>query len=315
LAPKSLAIQKSEATSLWLAIPLLVFYNIFMPVIWVLNGAANRLLKLVGVEPPSEHAAAHTEEEIRILVTQSAQSGHIDNDEMRLVDNIFDFSERIAREVMLPRMDMDCLYTTHPYADNLKVVYDTKHTRYPVAVEDKDEIIGFVHITDLLTYETDEVPDLASFVRPILNVPESMEISHVLKLMQKRHSQLAIVIDEYGGTAGLLTAEDILEEIVGEMHDEFDNELRPSIEVVDDITSVDGRTLLEEINDMFGLNIEDEEVDSIGGWMFKQLEGNAVKGKKIEMEGYIFELAEIDRLRVVRVHIYPVEEIEEEDLQ
>ncbi|MFD2613506.1 hemolysin family protein [Paenibacillus gansuensis] len=304
LAPKSLAIQKSEMTSIWLSWPLMMFYNIFKPAIWLLNGAAARLLRLLGVAPASEHEAAHTEEEIRILVTQSAKSGHIDKDEMRLVDNIFEFSERLAREVMVPRTDIDCLYTADSFAENLKIVFETKHTRYPVAAEDKDEIIGFVHITDMLTADLGADPDLSLFVRPVLGVPESMEISQVLKKMQRTSSQMAIVIDEYGGTAGILTAEDILEEIVGEIHDEFDDGLRPSVEVLDHITSVEGRTLLEEVNDMFGLHMEDDEVDSIGGWMFKELEGNVEQGSKVEVDNYVFEIAELDRLRVQRVHIY-----------
>ncbi|MBD2866198.1 hemolysin family protein [Paenibacillus oceani] len=302
LAPKSLAIQKSEGTSMWLSAPLMLFYKLFMPAIWVLNGAANKLLKLFGVQPASEREAAHTEEEIRILMNQSAKSGHIDQDEMALFDNIFEFSERLAREVMVPRTDMDCLYLEQPFNESLKTAYASKHTRYPVASGDKDRIVGFVHITDLLTADPDEEHDLRTILRPILTVPESMEVSHVLRLMQKQRSQIAIVIDEYGGTAGLVTIEDILEEIVGELMDEFD-EGRPSVEVNGLVTSVDGRMLLEDINDMLNTAIEDAEVDSVGGWLFKQLEGVPVKGSRVQHDGYTFEVAEVDRLRVVRVHI------------
>ncbi len=302
LAPKSLAIQRSVGVSLWLSWPLLIFYRIFLPVIWFLNATANRLLRLVGVEPATEHEA-HTEEEIRILMNQSAKTGIIDKDEMTLFDNVFEFADRVAREVMLPRTDMDCLFTNQSFADNLKLVHATKHTRYPVGVEDKDQIIGFVHITDLLMAAPDQEHDLKQLLRPILSVPETMEISKVLKMMQKRKSQLAIVIDEYGGTAGMLTAETIMEEIVGEIHDEFDDEL-PSVMVKGELTSVDGRMLIEEVNDLLGLSIEDEEVDSIGGWMFNHLEGNIAKGQKVNDQGYTFEIAQTERLRVVRVHIY-----------
>lgn len=308
LAPKSLAIQRAELTSLWLSAPLMLFYNIFLPVISVLNGAANRLLRLIGVAPATELEAAHTEDEIRILMNQSAKSGHIDKDEMVLFDNIFEFSERLAREVMLPRIDMDVLFTDHSWEENMKQVYATKHTRYPVAVQDKDRIIGFVHITDLLFADPNEEHKLETFIRPILTVPESMEVNHVLRLMQKRLSHLAIVIDEYGGTAGLLTTEEILEEIVGEIHDEFDD-IRPSVEVKGHITSVEGRVLLEEVSDMLHLTLEDDEVDSIGGWLFKQLEGTPAKGQKVSVGTYTFEVAEVDRLRVVRVHIYLNEEL------
>jgi len=305
LAPKSLAIQRSVGISLLLSWPLLMFYRLFLPFIWVLNSAANQLLKWFGVAPVSEKDAAHTEEEIRILMSESAKSGIIDKDEMTLFDNVFEFADRVAREVMLPRTDMDCLYMNQSFADNMKSVRATKHTRYPVAVEDKDQIVGFVHVTDLYSADQEAEHDLDEFLRPILSVPESMEISKVLKLMQRRKSQLAIVIDEYGGTAGMITAETILEELVGEMQDEFDDE-PPSVVVKGDITSVEGRMLIEDVNDMFGLEIEDEEVDTIGGWLFNLLEGNIDKGRKVSRYGYVFEIAQIERLRVQRVHIYRV---------
>jgi CBS domain containing-hemolysin-like protein len=131
-----------------------------------------------------------------------------------------------------------------------------------------------------------------------------MEVSHVLRLMQKNRAQIALVVDEYGGTAGMLTTEEILEEIVGEIQDEFDIDERPNVEIMDGVKSVDGRMLLEDVNDILGITIEDDEVDSIGGWLFKQLEGEVVKGKKIQIESVWFEVAEVDRLRVTRVHIY-----------
>ncbi|EOS55851.1 Hemolysin, contains CBS domains [Paenibacillus barengoltzii J12] len=318
LAPKSLAIQKSEATSLWLSWPLLMFYRIFLPVIWLLNTAANGALRLIGIEPASESEAAHSEEEIRILMDQSAKSGVIDQDEMKLMDNIFDFSDMLAREVMLPRTDMDCLYTNLSWEENMNIVANTKHSRYPVAVEDKDQIIGFVHITDLLLPDPEKPLRLEEMVRPILNVPESMEISQVLRLMQKKHSQVTLVVDEYGGTAGLLTAEEILEEIVGDLHDEFEDE-RPDIEkITDDVYSVDGRLLIEEVNELVGSDIEDDEVDSIGGWLFKELEGTPAKGKRKQVDRFLFEVEEASRLRITRVKVIrlvveePDEEIEEE---
>ncbi|WP_059051767.1 hemolysin family protein [Paenibacillus senegalimassiliensis] len=317
LAPKSLAIQKSEETSLWLSWPLLMFYRLFLPVIWLLNAAANGVLRLVGIEPVNENEAAHSEEEIRILMDQSARSGVIDKDEMKLMDNLFDFSDMLAREVMLPRTDMDCLYTNLSWEENMRIVAETKHSRYPVAVEDKDQIMGFVHITDLLLPDPDKTLDLAEMVRPILNVPESMEVSHVLRLMQKKHAQLTLVVDEYGGTAGLLTAEEILEEIVGDLHDEFEDE-RPEIEkLTEGVFSVDGRLLIEEVNELVGSEIEDEEVDSIGGWLFKELEGAPVKGKRKQLDRYLFEVEEASRLRITRVKVVrlaieePDEEVEE----
>ena len=313
LAPKSLAIQKSEGTSLALAGPLLAFYYVFLPVIWLLNHAANGFLRLFGLEPAGEGEAAHSEEEIRILMNQSAKSGAIDLEEVKLMDNIFDFSDMLAREVMLPRTDMDCLYVNLSLKENLKIITETRHSRYPVAIEDKDQIIGFVHITDILLWPQGTEPNLRKLARPILNVPESMEISHVLRLMQQKRAQLTLVVDEYGGTAGLLTAEEILEEIVGDLYDEFED-VRPEIEMLGDVISVDGRLLIEDVNDLIGAEIDDEEVDSIGGWMFKELEGNPLPGQTVEFGGVTFEVAEAERLRITRVKIHkPHEEADEEN--
>jgi len=302
LAPKSLAIRRTEGVALWLAWPLHAFYRLFLPVIWLLNNTANFILRVIGIQPASETESAHTEEEIRILMNQSAKSGVIDKDEMKLFDNVFEFSDRVAREVMLPRTDMDCLYLNRPFGEALKVVYETRHTRYPVALADKDNIVGFVHISDILTAEPNKDHDLRKWLRPILTVPESMEISKVLQLMQRRKSQLAIVIDEYGGTAGMLTAQMILEELVGEIHDEFDDDL-PSVVFKDNVISIEGRMLIEEVNDLLGIDIEDDEVDSIGGWLFRLLEGNVEVGRSITAHGYTFEIAEAERLRIQRIHV------------
>ncbi|GAB6926665.1 hemolysin family protein [Paenibacillus sp. JCM 10914] len=303
LAPKSIAIQRTEGTALILSAPLLWFYRLFLPVIWVLNASANRILKWVGIEPASEAEAAHSEEEIRILMTESAKSGVIDENEMKLMDNLFDFSDLRAREVMLPRTDMNVLFTDATLEDNLRVVNDTKHSRYPVATDNKDRIIGFIHITDLLLAEPEQQHDLKSLVRPILDVSESMEISQVLRLMQDRHEQLALVVDEYGGTAGMLTAEKILEEIVGDLYDEFEDE-RPELEVFDQYVSVDGRMLIEEVNDLTGLQIEEHDVDSIGGWLFKELEGSPAAGQRKDYGGVVFEVEEATTFRVTRVIIH-----------
>ncbi|WP_058303343.1 hemolysin family protein [Gorillibacterium timonense] len=304
-APKYLAIQRAEGTSLFVSGPLIVFNKLFRPIIWGLNAASNGVLKLLKVDPASEHEA-HTEEEIRIMLGQSAKSGHINKDELALFDNIFEFSDRLAREVMLPRTDMVCLYTDLPMEENLKIIYETKHTRYPVAVEEKDRIIGFVHITDILTATPEKLTDLRNVLRPILTIPESIEVSQALKLMQKKHSQLVIVVDEYGGTAGILTIEDILEEIVGDLHDEFDNDERPEIELKGDTISADGRVLLEELAPLLGFAMDDDEVDSIGGWLFKKLEGVPVEGSKVEYRDRLFEVAEMDRFRIIRVSITKV---------
>lgn len=305
LAPKSLAIQKAESTSLWTAAPLILFYKISYPAIMLLNGSANFFLRRLGMEPATDQESAHTEEEIRLLVNESHKSGHIDQDEMDLVDNVFDFSERLAREIMIPRIDMFCLYDDNTFEENLEIIRSSRHSRFPVAHEDKDRLIGFVHASDFyLKALTGGDVNLNEFLRPLLTVPESMEISHVLRLMQKRRSQIAIVIDEYGGTAGLLTMEDILEEIVGDIQDEFDENERPEVEKSnDDELSVSGKTLLSELNDYISVDIHSDEVDTIAGWLYSHLNEDIAVGKSVSYRNYVFTITELDSHRITRVGI------------
>ncbi|UFJ41701.1 hemolysin family protein [Brevibacillus humidisoli] len=309
LGPKSIAIQKAEDTSLWVAAPLMFFHKLSYPAIWLLNGAANMMLRRLGIQPAKEHELAHTEEEIRLLVTQSHKSGHIDQTELVLVDNVFDFSERLAREIMIPRIDIVCLYENNSYQDNLDIIRDSRHSRYPVALGDKDRITGFVHASDFyLSALTNGEVDVKRILRPVLTVPESMEVSHVLRLMQKRRSQLAIVIDEYGGTAGLLTMEDILEEIVGDIQDEFDENVRPDIEESsNNVLSVSGKTLLNELSDYIPIEIHSDEVDTIAGWLYSQLNEEVAEGKSVRYENYQFTITELENHRINRVGITSIE--------
>jgi CBS domain containing-hemolysin-like protein len=300
--PKTYAIRKSENVTLWSAVPLLVFYKIMFPFIWVLNGISNWMLRLVGIEPAKEHELAHTEEEIRGLMQESHKSGLIDNTEIALVDNIFEFTETNAREIMIPRKEMSCLYANLTFEDNMQIALREMRTRYPVCDPDKDNIIGFVHIKDLLKAQFN-ITDIRKMLRPITKVPDSMPISNLLKMMQKKKVQMALLIDEYGGTAGLVTLEDILEEIVGEIQDEFDVEERQAIEVKDERTySIDGRMLIDEFNDQFGLEIESEDYDTLGGWIYSQIEIPPKKGQKISYrDQYEFIVEETDDLRISRI--------------
>ncbi|MDP4180262.1 MAG: hemolysin family protein [Bacillota bacterium] len=302
LAPKSISIQRTEAMALWIAYPLMGFYKITYPFNWVLNRISIQILKLVGLKPLSESEQAHSEEEIRILVSESQKSGLIDKTESVLFDNVFDFSDRVAREAMVPRTSAIILYTDDSYDENLNKIKSTRHTRFPVADGDKDNIIGFVHVTDFFAdLNSKDKMDLKNIIRKILKVPESMELSNVLRLMKKNRILIAIVVDEFGGTAGLITLEDIVEEIVGEIQDEFDNE-RLYVEEMENGYSVDGRLLIEDLNSQIGTDISNEEVDTLGGWIHISLEDAVPEvGKKIIYENYKFEIAEMERNRISRV--------------
>lgn len=304
LAPKSVAIRKAEMVTLWTATPLIYFRKAMSPFIWVLNGLAGMLLKPFGIDNSEVSSSAHTEEEIRILVKESHKSGLIDKTELTLMDNIFDFAETNAREIMIPRTEMSCLYGNLSFEENKTIALREMHTRYPVCEKDKDNIIGFVHIKDLLKVPDNSILDIRDLMRPMTTVPESMPISTLLKLMQKRKSQIAILIDEYGGTSGLVTLEDIMEEIVGEIQDEFDEE-RPDVEQRDDSTySINGMMLIEEVNSFFGLDISTDDYDTIGGWIYSQIENPPKKNQfVISEEGFRFTIEETDYLRISRIAV------------
>ncbi|KPV56271.1 membrane protein [Paenibacillus sp. A3] len=302
--PKTYAIRQSENVTLWSALPVIIFYKLMYPFIWMLNGASNWMLKRAGIEPATEHESAHTEEEIRVLVKESHKSGFIDNTELTLFDNIFEFTETNAREIMIPRTEMACLYANLPFEDNMEIAHREMRTRYPVCDPDKDNIIGFVHIKDLMK-SNGALTELRSIVRPIAKVPDSMPISRLLKLMQWKKVQIALLIDEYGGTSGMVTLEDILEEIVGEIQDEFDPDERARVEKKDEFNySIDGLMLIDEVNDQFGLEIESEDYDTIGGWMYSQVELPPKHGQSVVYQNeFEFVIEETDDLRIARLAV------------
>ncbi len=311
LAPKTLAIQYSEKVVLAVAKPIQLFYKIMYPFIQMLNWSASRFLALfhISLEP---HQEAHTEEEIRILVNESHKSGLIDQTELMLVDNIFDFSETMAREIMVPRTDMVVLNLRDPFDENVKHVQNGRFTRYPVVDGDKDHVVGSLHIKDMLTGLLEgESHDLQTFMRPILTVPETISISRLLTMLQKQRGQMAIIIDEYGGTAGLVTLEDIMEEIVGDIQDEFDDE-RPEVERSDGMLSLDGRMLLEEVGDYLDIELESSDVDTLAGWIYMQIDHPPRVGDRVKEGKYEFVVGEVDHYRITRVFVKKVGKAEEE---
>jgi len=300
LAPKTVAVRKAEQITLLSAGPLRVFYTIMYPFIWFANGLSNNVLRLFRMQPVIERNV-HTEEELRDMMKESSESGLMDSTEMALVDNIFEFADTTAREIMIPRTEMICLYNNLSMDENLKIANDGMRTRYPICDEDKDHIIGFIHIKDLMR---GHVRDHLSLIRPIIAVPETIKISELLRRMQRSKTQIAILIDEYGGTSGLVTLEDIMEEIVGEIQDEFDEE-RPGIEQVgEDEYSIDGLMLIDEINDQFGLNLDTEDYDTIGGWLSSRLEVLLPHiGQSVLYEDHCFVIEETENKRISRIRL------------
>ncbi|ORT99217.1 Magnesium and cobalt efflux protein CorC [Anaerovibrio sp. JC8] len=303
LIPKNVAIQQVERVMLAVAIPLTFFQKIMYPSVWVLNKVAVFVAKIFGIDiSNNSDEVAHTEDEIRRLMEESHKQGYIDKTELDFVDNVFDFADRNVREIMIPRTDMVCLYLEDSFEENIKVAMEEHLTRYPVCGEDKDDIVGFLHIKDLMqSLYNRRRPILRKLVRRSLVVPETMKISMLLKMMQKQRSQLAIVVDEYGGTAGMVTIEDVIEEIVGEIQDEFDQE-RPSIEKRSDlIYSIDAMLLLEEVSDIFEMEVEADNIDTIGGWLYNNVQSPPMIGMKASCDCVDFFVEEIDNLRITRI--------------
>lgn len=270
MAPKSMAIRQAEKTTLWTATPLHWFYVLFKPFIIFLNGSANMVLKWIGIEMQGDHHQVHTEEEIRMVIAQSHKSGIIDKAELALFDNVFEFTDRIVREVMVPRVSIIGLNIRDSFEEHLEIMLKTKLTRFPVYDGDKDQIIGVVLLRDIFEkMARNENITILSVLRPVTFIPETIELKDALQKMQKERKHMAIVVDEYGGISGLLTTEDIIEEIFGEIQDEFDQE-NPFFQDTDDGVSIDARLLIEDVNRYFHLHIIDEDNDTIGGWLFSQ---------------------------------------------
>ncbi|PEW19695.1 hypothetical protein CN435_06330 [Priestia megaterium] len=276
LAPKTFSIQKAEAVTLLFSAPIIWFYKIMYPFIWILNGSARILVGMFGLKPASEHELAHSEEELRLLLAESYKSGAINQSELKYVNNIFEFDERLAKEIMNPRTEMITISEHDTIGAFLEMAALEQYTRYPVTTDgDKDQIIGMVNIKEILSdvaFDGTLQDQLIShYVKPVIQVIESYSINKLLRKMQKERIHIAVLLDEYGGTAGLVTVEDILEEIVGEIHDEFDSdEVLDRQKIGERHYVFNGKVLVRDVNTLMGMNIETDEVDTIGGWILSQ---------------------------------------------
>lgn len=303
LIPKNVAIRKVESVALTVALPLLVFQRIMYPFVWLLNHVANWAEERMGFSVVTkEEDVAHTEEEIRVLMEESHRQGFIDKTELEFVDNVFDFADLSVREIMIPRTDMVCLDLEDSLEESIEMAMEERLTRYPICDGGKDNVIGFLHIKDFLqTLYKKEAPDLRKLARHALVVPEAMAVSRLLQTMQQERSQLAIVVDEYGGTAGMVTIEDVIEEIVGDIQDEFDTD-RPLVEKKGAcLYSVDAKMLLEELEDILEVAIDEEEIDSVGGWLSAHVDNPPRIGQKAAFGDAQFFVEETEGVRITRV--------------
>jgi CBS domain containing-hemolysin-like protein len=300
-APKTIAIRKAESASLLIAFPLFVFYKVTYPAIWLLNHAANALLKLIGVAPADEGEMAHDEEELRLLLS-SGNAAQLSTQKREQLDNIFELSHRLARQIMLPRQDVIYLSTTRTLAENLRIARRSGHTRFPLCEGDLDHVIGLIHIKDIF-HRDRNLRSLQEVAREISFVPETLELDRLLKRMRTERFHLAAVIDEYGGVSGVVTLEDVIEEIVGSIQDEFDVE-KPEIQSLGDgVYRVSGGMLVEDLEEALKVELSDRDEDTIGGVVLSELGRNPAVGDKVEVGPVSIEVLEVQHNRINTVAV------------
>ncbi|WZX99550.1 hemolysin family protein [Bacillus sp. FSL W7-1360] len=311
LAPKTIAIQRAEQVTLLIARPLIWFYRLLYPFIWVLNGSARVLIRLLGFKPMSEHEQAHSEEELRLIISDSYKGGEINQAEFKYVSKIFEFDNRIAKEIMVPRTEICALSIEDPFDVNLDIIRMEKYTRYPIVNGDKDHILGIVNVRevlmDMVSPHAEGKPEikLDDYIRPVISVIESIPINDLLIEMQKQQTHMAILFDEYGGTAGLITVEDIIEEIVGDIRDEFDVEEDPLIKkLADHHYIIDGKTLITDVNDLLHISIDEDDADTIGGWMLTE-KYDIVVDECISFDGFDFIVKMFDGNQIKQIEVLP----------
>ena len=312
LVPKALALIYPEEVSRWVAAPLIGFGWIMAWPIALLNGTANWLLRRMGISPPGEHERLHSPEEIRMLVEQSTEGGSLLKEDARLLEGVFEFSEKTAQEVMTPRTQMIALASGLSVEEAADEVAQARRSRYPVYLDSLDEIVGVVHAKDILTalrarpHET-----VQAIMRPPLFVPGTREVEDVLADMKRLKTHLAVVLDEYGGTAGLVTMEDLLEEIVGPIYDEYDPQDRPG--PGDGAARLDGALPITEFNTKFDAALDDADYTTLGGYVFGQLGRLPRPGDRVTVGPHTFEVVEMDgrRVRSLRLHTAAPVEVEQ----
>ena len=309
LAPKSLAIQYPTATTMRLSIPLRIFYYVFKPVIFVLNGFANTILRLLGIRAVREQV--HSEEELKLIIAESEEGGAIDQSERELIQNVFDFDNRIVRQVMVQRLKVTGMSVNTTMEEAMKLVLKEGYSRYPVFEGSLDEVIGIVHSKDIVAnYYEKSQKSLRDILRPAFYITEGKTIDTLLREFQKKKVQMAVVINEFGGTRGIVTLEDILEELVGEIQDEHDQELQVVIKLPDGSFQIQARSSLHDINK--GLEVpfpESEDYETLAGLILNH-RTDLKEGDEFTLHKYQIKITKMGRSLpdVVVIHLEEEEE-------
>lgn len=312
--PKCLALTHPDKMALWVSSPMNLFITIFKPFVWLLMISSDKLLCAVHVSQ-DDTSLVHSTEELDMLVDASYNEGVLNETEAEMLHNMFKFSDLMAKQVMIPRTDMICIPQDISYDELTAFALDNQYTRYPVYEENIDKILGFIHVKDLYSLSlTKEAYSIEKLIRPIMLVPETMTMDNLIIEFKKNHCQIAVVIDEFGGTAGLISLEDVLEEIIGDVQDEFDEEEEADIkEIAEDKFVANAMVRIDEFVKFFDLNealFEEDDVETIAGLVVKLLGRIAEVNDSVTFNGFTFDVLEMDGARVTKLQItkLPVQE-------
>jgi CBS domain containing-hemolysin-like protein len=315
LTPKTVSIRKALQTSLWISAPLHLFYLIFRPAIWFLQISATGILRFLRLDPVAENELGHSEEELRLILTESDTKAEVTPLSKELLINALDFRRRVVRDIMTPRGDVIYLDAQDSFEANLQVAIESAHTRFPLVQGHLDNTIGLIHIKDLMKEMKKPKPDLLAVKRDLLPVPEFMPLDKLLNTFLARRVHLALVVDEFGGAVGIVTLDNVLEELVGEIKDEFDQEpTREFVRLNPEEFVVQGQLNLYELQELADLHLEDPEVSTIGGYVIQLLGHLPKQGEQVQIEDYLVTITQTDGLRIFQLHfkkrqVQPSEEV------
>jgi putative hemolysin len=314
LVPKAVALTRNESTALWVALPVEAVYIVTYPLVWFLQQSANAFTRLFGIQPAPAGVVAHTEEDIRHIVAAAEDTGVIEEAEEEMVYKIFDFADKEVHEVMVPRPEVVALSIDLPPQEALAAVIDSPYTRYPVYRGSLDDIVGILHVRDLFSalyaQGTDNVAsvDVTALVRPTYMVPETKDLAAMLAEFRRANQHMAVVVDEYGSFEGIVTLEDLLEEIVGEIEDEYDLP-DESVERVDESRiRIDGTFPIDDFNEQFGQELPQDDYHTVAGFVFGALGRAAESGDEVLHDGLRFHVLDVDGPRIERLEVEFLEE-------
>ncbi len=303
LAPKSLSIRKPVEVALWLSPPLNLFYTVFRPIIGFLNRSANFLLRHVfHVEPPEDSERALTNEELRVILTESREAEEVSHLGEQLAVNALDLRNRVVRDIMTPRSEVILLDLEEPFDGELIKAIESRHTRFPLCTGALDDSVGLVHIKDLLRMVHSEKKDLVGIQRPIHHVSEMMPLEKLLNYFLAKHAHLAIAVDEYGGAVGIVTLDNVLEELVGSIHDEFDTHEEEITNIRDGEFNAEGTLALHDLAEETGLRFEETEVSTIGGYVTQHLGHLPTRGESMVIGDYVVTVTKTDGRRILQLN-------------